>query len=399
MPIISLASEVTFDSLEDPHGFDVSQGRGLWGIEVTGSLNIGAESTTNIYQDASEIDGGARDADLSGGLMRKWDTGMMALSLDYADYKAFKGEYSAQDFDTLSLLFLGSVKPSENLTLKWTVADSELLLGTSPADQLNGIGRGKELDEMVELDGELALGAWSVGLKGRYFDSVSQQSQDTDDGVVRDTLDRVERSAIAYLGYKINSATTLYSYVGKQTIRYTETAASTAQLHDSDEHRFGGVINYAADALQLTGDLYFFSRDFKSPAIGDFSGEWQANLKGNYALSDSIALVVGASREFNESNISGVGGLMISNVFAGGTWLPRNSTLLKVGLQYESVNPAGRKLEVLKTSFNVDIRESLGPHVSVGLSLQAYAQKPEKTDLAAFDFHGSTAKIYCELDL
>lgn len=90
---------------------------------------------------------------------------------------------------------------------------------------------------------------------------------------------------------------------------------------------------------------------------------------------------------------------MISSVFAGGTWLPRSSTLLKAGLQYERLNPDGLKLEVVKTSFNLDIREGLGPHVSVGLSLQAYVQKPEKTDLAAFDFHGSTAKIYCELDL
>ncbi len=399
MPVMSIASEVTFDSLEDPHGFTVSQGRALLGMEVTGSFNIGAESTTNMYQDTSEIEAGARDADLSGGLMRSWDKGMVALNLDYAKYKTFKGEYSAQDFDALSTLFLGSVKPSDNLTLKWTVADSEMLLGVSPADQVNGIGRGKEFDEMVELDGELALGAWYVGLKGRYFDSVSKQFQDTGDDIVRNTLDRVERTAIAYLGYQVNSTTDLYGYVGHQAIRYSETEASTGQLHDSDEHRFGGVINYAVDALQFTGDLYFFSRDFKSPVIGGFSEEWQANLKANYAFSESIALLIGASREFVESNIPGVGGLMISNVFAGGTWLPRSSTLLKAGLQYESLNPDGLKLEVVKTSFNLDIRQSMGPHVSVGLSLEAYAQKPEKTDLAAFDFHGSSAKIYCELDL
>lgn len=396
---IAMASTVTFDDLDDPEAFPVGDGLVLLDTQLSASFDSGYQTTSNILFDAQELSGSALESELNLGAVRAGKWGMLAVVADFYDYQAQDAALSAADFDSATITVLGTWNASESLTLNLAFIDSESLIGVSPDDQLNGIGRGVELDNIIELQAEYAWTDWRVGVKTRFNDTKTEQTTAFNDVLVNDSLNRDERATAVYVGYQVSSALRLDVYTGQQKIDYVDSIINLANLHDSTEDRLGMLLSFSGESWQVDGDLYWFNQDFVSPAIQDLNDEWQLTLKAQYSLGEQSELLFATSRKFNETNIPGVAGLMTDNVFVGASFMLTPRTLAKFGYQYQITEPVGTSIELSTSILDVDLRFNVSKHVSLGLRYEGFSEEPDPSYLEDFNFEGNSLKAYVSLML
>ena len=341
--------------------FEPRPGFTLGDFVLSGRLQVGVNPTSNVRLDPTEQADVRRVLAADTSLQSKWKRHSLAFAAQYSNQAASETEDEENDMQ----YGMANLRLDLTSTLNATVAAiyEETLVDQNNPDYLNGL-----LNE-ITIENTLQGGLnWDdhknfAALQYRYQDISSESDvNSTDPGGDSDLGDdRIEQDT--QLQYGWHTAWGRYYIIGG-----TQWATYTGDAVYEDRNSFGGRIGvgveYANKEWQASAQLIAFSQTFASSDLGtvtSFVGTAQATRR----LTDKWALGGLLQRSFDETNITGSGGIFTDLVGAGVQYQPVDNVYIKTGPTFRYFEIQGTPYDSWSISLDTTAAWQVQEHLEV----------------------------------
>ncbi|GAB6041498.1 outer membrane beta-barrel protein [Endothiovibrio diazotrophicus] len=322
-------------------GFEPHQGIEAGGFTLYSRLQLGLESTSNVRLDPTNQGDVEKVLAIDAAARSKWSRHSLAATVSYLEKRA--SDVKEQKNEALSATLSGRIDLAKGWDVKLGVLSEESVIGKNDPMQfsgaLNATNHIDTLEGALEWKGEHLF----ANLLARNQDIYNETHVDVTVLNRIQIQDRTERNLTAQLGRRYDWGQA-YLFAGPVEVRYSGSAVILPEDRDSDGVRAGLGAEFKRGPWQGVARLIAFSQEFDAPTIPDVSS-LVGTAQLSYQVSDRWSLAGALQRTFDETNITGSGGLFTNLATVGTLFQPRKDFYFKVGPSYRFYEIAGTSVE------------------------------------------------------
>jgi hypothetical protein len=308
-------------------GFEPHPGITLGDYALYGRVQTGITPTSNVRLDPTEQEDIRRllTADLS--LRSNWKRNQVVLTGSYFNQTAV--ETPDQENNLLSGTASGRLDLTKEVNVTLGALHIESTIGKNDPNQFNGLLNGENYEDTLEAGLNWDDRSSFVSLLYRHQDitSLTQVELTGESEEINQNQDRVEQNFTLQYGRHVSWGK-YYVLGGVQGVTYA------GNIVYEDRNSFGGRagigIEYSDENWTAILRLNVFSQKFEDDELGRVNalvGTAQASLK----LNDRWSLGGVLQRQFDETNITGSGGIFTNLAGVGFQYQPVDNFYVKTG--------------------------------------------------------------------
>lgn len=311
-------------------GFELHPGITIGDYALYGRVQMGITPTSNVRLDPTEQEDIRRllTADLS--LRSNWKRNQVVLTGSYFNQTAV--ETPDQENNLLSGTASARLDLSKDINVTLGALHIESTIGKNDPNQFNGLLNGENYEDTVEagLNWDDRSSFASLLYRHQDITSLTQVELTGDSDEINQNQDRVEQNFTVQYGRHISWGK-YYVLGGVQGVTYA------GNIVYEDRNSFGGRaglgIEYSDENWTAILRLNVFSQKFEDDELGRVNalvGTAQASRK----LDDRWSLGGVMQRQFDETNITGSGGIFTNLAGVGLQYQPVDNFYVKMGPTY-----------------------------------------------------------------